>query len=215
LVRFAQRMDFGLVSAALVIDHGGQEPVFLTLGNTPVEFQQSSKNIGNAKRDPVLARLKRLSVPFIYDQDLYAKEDAGDLWEEQARFGYHTGISVGLHLPNDRHFLLGVDRTDPLPADEVKLTQLMGYLQLLAVHAQDAAQRLMRRTPSQPQEVALTKRETEVLRLTMEGLTSVEIADRLGATVATVQFHFANVRRKFEVDSKHQAVLRALSIGLI
>lgn len=214
-MRFGHRLGFGLVSAALVIDHPGQEPVFLTLGNTPTEFIKSSKNVENARRDPVLKQLKRTSTPFIYDRQLYVRAQADDLWEEQARFGYHTGISLGLHLQNDRHFLLGVDRSEPLPSDEVELTQMMSYLQLLAVHAQDAAQRLMRRTPAQPQDVQLTGKEHEVLRLTMEGLNSTAIAERLGCSVATVQYHFGNVRRKFEVDSKHQAVLRALSMGLL
>lgn len=215
LVSFARKLEFELLSAALVTHHSGQAPVFLTLGNTPTEFIQASKNKPNARRDPVLKRLKTLNIPFIYDQQLYAEEGAGDLWEEQARFGYHAGISVGLHLANDRHFLLGVDRSKPLPTDDARLTQLMGYLQLLAVHAQDAAQRLMQRSPLEHDDVSLTPREIEVLRLTMEGMTSTRIAERLSVTVAGVQYHLANVRRKFAVDSKHQAVLRALSMGLI
>lgn len=215
LVRMAEQMDFGLVQAALVLEQPGAEPIFLTLGNTPAKFLAACKDVDNSKRDPVLKRLRQLSVPFIYDQQLYADEGAGDLWEEQAMYGYHTGVSVGLHLPKERHFLLGVDRSSPLPEDDSKLTEIMAGIQLLAVHAQDAAQRLMGRTPTQSENVNLTAREKEILRLTMTGLTSTAISERLNVSLPTVQFHLKNIRTKFNTDSKHQAVLRALSLGII
>lgn len=216
LVRFAGAMDFGLVAAALVVEQAGQEPIFYTLGNTPQAFLDSFRSVEDSKRDPVLRRMRRSSVPFIYDQSLYVEEDAADLWEEQARFGYHTGVSVALHLPEHRHFLLGMDRRDALPADDRHLTRLMADLQLLAVHAQDAALRLLQRAPQPPSsDIHLTERELEVLRLTMAGHTAAAIAERLGISLPTVQWHIANVRHKLGASSKHQAVLKALSLGLL
>jgi len=122
---------------------------------------------------------------------------------------------VGLHLPQDRHFLLGVDRADALPQDDSRLTQLLAQLQLLAVHAQDAALRLMAAKPSEASDVRLTPRETEIMRMTMTGLTAIAIAEKLSISSTAVQFHLVNVRKKFNTNSKHQAVLRALALGLL
>lgn len=215
LVRFAEQMDFGHVSAVLVVDQGPQEPLFLSVGNTPTEYLDTYQSPEESKRDPVLQKLKRLSVPFIYDQELYVAAGAGDVWERQAQFGFRTGLAVGLHLPQDRHFLLGVDRSQQLPRDDAKLTQMLASLQLLAVHAQDAAQRLMAAKPATDSEIRLTARETEVLRMTMDGMTVRAIAEKLALSEAAVQFHLVNVRIKFNTRSKHQAVLRALAAGLL
>ena len=48
---------------------------------------------------------RRQSLPIIWDQGTYTSQGQGDLWEEQARFGYQTGIAMALHLPEGRHFL--------------------------------------------------------------------------------------------------------------
>ena len=216
LIRIANDLDFGIVSAALVVEEHGFAPRFICVGNTPQGFAEAAKNMESSKRDPVLERMKRLSTPFFYDQALYVREGAGDLWEEQAPYGYHTGIAMALHLPGNLHFLLGVDRDKPLPTDDRDLTQLMAYLQLLAVHAQDSAVRLLldegRGHIGAPH---LTDREKEVLRWTMQGKSRTSIAEILGISLDTVKFHLRNVMAKLQTESKHQAVLKAISLGLI
>jgi DNA-binding CsgD family transcriptional regulator len=216
LVRLAGELDFSLVCGTLVVEQPGDEPLFVSVGNVPRDFADSFADPADSKRDPLLKQLKRLSVPVMYDQTTYVNSGAADLWEQQARYGYHTGVAVALHLPNHVHFVLGVDRRDALPRDDTQLTRLMGDLQLVAVHAQDAAIRLLRRDrPVAPEEQELTPRELEVLKLTMEGLTAAQISDRLAISVPTVNFHMRNLREKLGAHSKHQAVLRALRRGLL
>ncbi len=50
---------------------------------------------------------------------------------------------MALHLPEGRHFAFGVERDKPLPSDTGELQRLVADLQLFAVHAQDAAMRLL------------------------------------------------------------------------
>jgi len=143
LVKFANEMNFGIISGALVIEQGVGRAQTFHLGNTPQAFLSTFANTSIGQRDPVMRRLKRLSAPFVYDQSMYVAEQATDLWDLQAPFGYKTGIAMALHLPGGKHFVMGVDRTEPLPDDEVALTRLMADLQLLSVHAQDSAVRLL------------------------------------------------------------------------
>jgi DNA-binding CsgD family transcriptional regulator len=217
LVRFAADMGFGLVTAAMFVERPGpsQRTAIVAIGNTPQAFAEASKNVQDSIRDPVMKRLKRLSIPFIYDQQLYVSEGAADLWEQQASFGYRTGVSVALHLPGQKHFLLGVDRDQPLPIQEDRLTRIMADLQLLAVHAQDAATRLMLPPNGGPSDVRLTSREVEILRWTMEGKSAWAVGEILGVSVHTVNFHLRNVFKKLDAANKHQAVLRAIALGLL
>ena len=216
LVEFAQELDFGIISGSLVIEEPGKRAVFLPVGNTPRAFIEAHRSLDNSLRDPVLKRLKRTSIPFTYDQRLYVADGAPDLWDLQAQFGYRTGVSMALHLPGGMHFLLGVDRDQPLPEDDQEMLRLMGNLQLLAVHAHGAVMRLL--TPEaklQTSQPHLTVSEREVLKWTMEGKTAGVAAQILGVSKHTVTFHIRNACSKLGVSSKHQAVFKAVALGLI
>jgi DNA-binding CsgD family transcriptional regulator len=122
---------------------------------------------------------------------------------------------MALHLPDGKHFQFGVDRDQPLPADPDELQRVVADLQLFAVHAQDSAMRLLLPQAQQPERPALTPRELEVLRWTMEGKTAWEAGALLGITERTVVFHVNNAMHKLGCVSKQQAVLAALRLGLI
>lgn len=216
LIGFAHEMDFGIAAAALVVDQPGEEPSVMSIGNTPKGFEEMQRNAADVRRDPVLKRLKTLSVPFIYDQNLYVNEAAGDLWEQQAPYGYRTGIAVALHLPGHKHFLLGVDRETDLPKEDERLTRLLADLQFLAVHAQDAAQRLLTPPPAGMTDIPkLTPRELDVLRLTRDGKSAWVAGKILAVSENTINYHLQNIHRKMNTSSKHQAVLRAMALGII
>ncbi|MGQ0568721.1 MAG: response regulator [Armatimonadota bacterium] len=79
----------------------------------------------------------------------------------------------------------------------------------------EAAARLMRevRAPESPE--ALTERETDVLRLLAEGKANKEVAQTLRIGEKTVKTHVSNVLAKLGVQSRTQAALYAVRIGLV
>ena len=213
-VRFARQLEFETVSTTLVIDHFLGEPEFITVDNTPPAFRGEFDNNHQARRDPVMQHCKRNSVPIVWDRETYVAAGQGPMWETQARFGYRTGIALALHMPEGRHFLVGVDRDQPLPRADA-LTRMVADLQLFAVYAQEAAQKVL--LPSAPSSdvPALTPREIETLRWTMEGKTAWEVGNILGITERTAVLHANNATHKLGTANKHQAVLKALRLGLI
>ena len=78
-----------------------------------------------------------------------------------------------------------------------------------------AASRLMRevRAPESPE--TLTDRETDVLRLLAEGQANKEIARSLHIGEKTVKTHVSNILAKLGVQSRTQAALHAMRIGLV
>jgi len=215
LIDFSHDFNFGLVNAVVVVEKPGSDALSYSVGNTPKAFAEAAVRAEDIKRDPVIRRLKSMSVPFTYDQSLYVREGASDLWEQQAMFGYNAGIAVALHLRDNKHFLLGVDRDEIIPVDDDDLTPLLASLQLLAVHAQDAALRLLGVSDEEVDVPALTTRELEVLQWTKEGKSAWAVGEILSISENTVNFHLRNVFRKLGSSSKHQAVLRAMALGLI
>ncbi len=216
LVRFANELGFGIISGALVVEQGSGRAATFAFGNTPEAFQATFASTSIGQRDPVMHRMKRLSAPFVYDQSMYVNEQAADLWDVQALFGYKTGIAMALHLPGGKHFFMGVDRDQPLPGDEVVLTRMMADLQLLAVHAQDTALRLLAPQVHGVQLVPhLTDREVEILKWTAEGKSSWAVGQILNISEHNVKYHIKRILVKLEVGSKHQAAAKAKSLGLI
>ena len=215
VVRFTQELGFETVSAMTVVDHGLGRSEFITVDNTPENFVDTFVDPQLGRRDPVMQHCKRHCMPIIWDQSTYIAGGAIDLWEHQAQYGYNTGIAMALHLPEGRHFQIGVDRDRPLPADLGELQRVVADLQLFAVHAQDAALRLLLPTDQQPERPSLTPREIEALNWTMEGKTAWEVGQILGISERTAVLHVNNAMHKLGCVNKHQAVLKALRLGLI
>ncbi|MGH2679896.1 MAG: LuxR C-terminal-related transcriptional regulator [Actinomycetota bacterium] len=61
----------------------------------------------------------------------------------------------------------------------------------------------------------LTRRERQVLELISAGLTTGQIASRIGISPRTVESHVAKVYRKLGVRTRVQAVSRAAALGLV
>jgi DNA-binding CsgD family transcriptional regulator len=213
--RFARRLGFDTYSTLAVSEFTATTPEVVVVHNAPRAYQESFFDGGRGRRDPVTQHCKRASVPIIWNRTTYSGNGAEDLWEHQARFGYATGIAMALHLPEGRHFVFGVDRDRPLPDDQRELQRLVADLQLFAVYAQDSALRLLLSAPNQPERPALTPRELEVLRWTMDGKTAWEVGAILGISERTAVLHVSNAMRKLGCVNKHQAVLKALRLGLI
>lgn len=215
VLQFTRRLGFDTFTAMTVVDHTLGKSEFTSVHNMPTGFEELAVDPLLYRRDPVMQHCKRQSVPIIWDRETYFSQGSGDLWEEQSRFGYSTGISLALHLPEGRHFLLGVDRDQPLPSDAAELQRLVADLQLFAVYAQDAALRLMLPAAQRQERPALTPRELEALRWTMDGKTAWEVGAILGISERTAVLHVNNAMHKLGCINKHQAVLKALRLGLI
>jgi DNA-binding NarL/FixJ family response regulator len=88
---------------------------------------------------------------------------------------------------------------------------------VLTVFARDAA-----REPATPESgkgddliSPLSLRETEVLKLMVDGLSNKEIADRLVIGVSTVRTHVEHILEKLAVSGRTEAAVKAMRRGLI
>jgi DNA-binding NarL/FixJ family response regulator len=73
---------------------------------------------------------------------------------------------------------------------------------------------LAHRPPDEPFEV-LTSRQREVLQLVAEGLTSKDIADRLGVSVKTIESHRAQLMKRLGVSNVPALVRSAIRLGIV
>jgi DNA-binding CsgD family transcriptional regulator len=71
------------------------------------------------------------------------------------------------------------------------------------------------RNGSRRASVALTPRETEVMRCLCEGLGTERIAERLGISPHTASTHIRNIMKKLDVGSRADAIVWAVRYGLL
>jgi DNA-binding CsgD family transcriptional regulator len=87
-------------------------------------------------------------------------------------------------------------------------------LQVIAYSA-FAHLRAGRRAVNDNREIVLTPREREVMRLTADGLTSIEIAERLGMSARTANQHIDNVADKLGTRNRTHTVAEIVRRGLL
>ncbi|MES2618590.1 MAG: LuxR C-terminal-related transcriptional regulator [Bacteroidota bacterium] len=63
--------------------------------------------------------------------------------------------------------------------------------------------------------MGLSKRELEVLQLMSNGLSNIEIAERLFVSLSTVKTHSSNLFQKMDVKRRTQAIEKAKSLNII
>jgi DNA-binding CsgD family transcriptional regulator len=218
LLSFAEDLGFPLCN--VLAAHGVDRPTEPKVGkwaNQPPGWDASLCDPENIRRDPVNQRMKRTQVPFAFDQDFYVRSGAGDMWEETAAFGYHTGIAAVLHLPHGRVFVVGCDRAGPLPRDPNRLMRLLADLQLLTTFVVDRGFDLLlpevRRKETDL--YLLSRRELEVLRWASAGKTAWETGNILSISEHTVNKYVAAAAAKLGCVGKAQTIARAFQQGLL
>lgn len=124
--------------------------------------------------------------------------------------GEPTHESVAEHLRAGAFSMLCVDASaDELTAAIVSLSNGTPFVSTSIVRA------LTSGLVEQPDEdVHVTAREHDVLRLLCEGFSNSEIADRLSVSPNTVRSHLQSLSSKFGVRSRSKLVARAQALGV-
>jgi DNA-binding NarL/FixJ family response regulator len=100
------------------------------------------------------------------------------------------------------------------PADALAAA-LVAAARGLAVLDAGLARAWLRAPEAAPNGEGLTAREREVLALLAEGLANKAIAARLGISEHTAKFHVNAILGKLGVDSRAEAIVRAVRLGLV
>jgi DNA-binding CsgD family transcriptional regulator len=216
VMKFMRRLEFDTMGAGSIVESGTNESMFRTVHNAPRGYLAAFDDVALGRRDPVMQHCRTSSLPIVWNQDTYLAANCMDKWEMQAAYGYKAGIAAVIHLPRGRHFYLGLNRDQALSRDKQQLTRMVADLQLFTVLACEAAFRVLWRETSISSDIGtLTARETECLRWTMEGKTAWEVGKILTISEQTAVRHINNATHKLGCMNKHQAVLKALRLGLI
>lgn len=165
--------------------------------------------------DPTVGHCLISNLPIVWQPEAFATSGGRILYEEACSYGMRTGVTLPIHGPNGEVGLLSL-ASDTAPGEKFTREIAHGMADLTLVRDYAFAASVPFAHPTGGEEVPrLTRRELEVLNWVMAGKSSWEISMITRCSEATVNFHLANVRQKFNVNTRQQAVVKAIALGLL
>ncbi len=148
------------------------------------------------------------SIPFT--------ERARMLFEELRGAGIEGSYFVPIARPGDRPIsMVSFFSANRRRAFDCWIEERAGLLRLVAAAANARMLELERPEPRKSALAPLAPRETETLAWLASGLRVERIAERMGVSGRTVEFHLGNARRKLGAATREEALARAIMLGLI
>lgn len=218
LFALARALGFEQVLVGVVASrHARLEDAFLESNYAP-EWRHHYDEAKLAYVDPTVVHSMSSNLPIVWRPETFgAAPGPRELYEEACGYGIRSGVTFPIHGPNGEFGVISF-ASDGRPNRQ--FAQSLGHflpdLALIRDYVFESSLRFMRARQSGDEDKPhLTPRELEVLNWVMVGKSSWEISRITRCAEATVNFHMANIRQKFKVNTRQQALVRAISLGII
>lgn len=198
--------------------HESQSYVFTTL---PVEWVSHYDQMAYIEIDPRVLKTWDTALPLIWDYDSERGKDpkTDAFLEDAAGFGIGSGVAFALHDPKYERVVVALNSSSPRinTLRRAQITAALGDILLLGTFFHEVfMQRVFERGLAPISRGApLSNRQRECLQLAAHGLSTEDIAYKLGITVRTTQFHFDSIRSKLAAANRQEAVAKAIAEGMI
>ena len=175
---------------------------------------------GYIEVDPRVTKTYNRNVPLVWDATEFTGDAlCRDFLRDAARFGVCSGVAISFRDPDHGRVLVAVD-SRITPMDDARrqfVAMKLGEIVLLAMSFHDFFMaHLVDYEPSLMVRVAsLSPRETQCLEMAANGMTSVDIAIKLGIKPRTANFHFGKIVTKLGVLNRKEAIAMGIARGLI
>ncbi|MDB5962480.1 MAG: hypothetical protein JWP59_3774 [Massilia sp.] len=212
----AESLGFSSVMyAALPSKHANLETSFLQ-SNYSQTWRRRYETEKLHHVDPTVHHCMTSVLPLVWQPEAFSRTEQAAMYEEASGHGIRSGITFPMHGCNGEAGLISfASDMAPGPAFNARLTRYMSELSLVRDYAFEASLPFLRAHSASEPVPHLTRRELEVLKWVMAGKSSWEISRITDCAEATVNFHISNIRQKFNVSTRQQALVKAIALGII
>jgi DNA-binding CsgD family transcriptional regulator len=196
---------------------GSRTYVWTTL---PAEWVQIYDRNAYVEIDPRLTQCWERVTPLIWDQQISgADRRATAFLDHAAQYGVGSGVVVPLRDPLHPLVLVALNSAQRVVGSTrlSAIYSMLGDIVLLASHFHEAfmAGFVDAGLAPRQQGAPLSPRELQCLQFACNGLTSADIAFKLGLAERTVNFHFCNIITKLAAANRGEAIALAVSRRII
>ena len=166
--------------------------------------------------DPIVKHCKNSNMPLIWEQKTFKSRQEIQMHTTAQAYGLHRGIAFPMHGAHAEFAILNLvmNETAKAPLQQA-LDEIISDWALIRDYIFESSKKFTQlQRDSQSEKALLSKREIEFLQLATEGKSSWEMSVICKCTEATVNFHFANIRKKFKVKTRQQAIVKAMRLGI-
>jgi LuxR family quorum-sensing transcriptional regulator LasR len=216
LFSLAQEQGFEKVTFAILGSRHAKLEAAFVHSNFSHEWRQRYDSEKLAYTDPTVRHCLRSTLPVMWTPAIFDAPKERELYEEACGYGLRAGVTFPIHGPSGEVGLVSF-ASDTLPNGRFAsdLEQVMPALALIRDYAFASSLQFVRPPVGADGAPHLTPRELEVLKWVTAGKSSWEISKITNCSEATINFHMANIRQKFNVNTRQQAVVKAISLGLL
>lgn len=216
LFAIADRLGFSQTVYGMVPDKKQPlENAFLRSNYSPA-WRQIYDNEKLHYIDPTVTHCLNSITPLVWAPDTFKSTVQKQFYEEACGYGLRSGIAYPVHGPRGEFGVISfVSDAVATPALTRELKHTLAELALVRDYVFESSLRFLKQTSNSNNEVYLTNRELECLKWAMAGKSSWEISMILNRSEATINFHIANIKQKFQVGTRQQAIVKAIRIGLL
>ncbi len=166
--------------------------------------------------DPTVAHCAAKSIPLIWSPSIFSTCKQKALYEEACSHGLQSGVTLPIHGSNgELGMLCFVSDAKPDKKLMRDVAHSVPALSCLRDYIFDTSLQFMTQPNRIEPVIMLTPRELECLKWCASGKSSWDIGQILRCSASAVDFHFTNIRRKFGVSTRNQAVVKAVRMGII
>lgn len=175
---------------------------------------------GYIEVDPRLTKTYNRNVPYVWDAAEFRDDPlCAAFLRDAERFGVCSGVAISFRDPDHGRVVVALN-SSITPVDDARkafIAARLGDIVLLAMSFHDFFMaHLIDCEPSLMVRVApLSPRESQCLEMAANGMTSVDIAMKLGIKPRTANFHFGKIVTKLGVLNRKEAIAMGIARGLI
>jgi DNA-binding CsgD family transcriptional regulator len=161
------------------------------------------------------------ALPLMWDQVSEGNRSArtDEFLADAAAHGVASGVAFPVYATYPSRNIVALNSPAPVIAKERRdeITRMLGEIVLFGQYFHELFVKgvIERGMKPSSEGAPLSNREKHCLQLASRGLTSAEIANRLGIADRTVHFHFANILSKLAARNRHEAIAKAAGLGLL
>jgi LuxR family quorum-sensing transcriptional regulator LasR len=167
-----------------------------------------------AQIDPTVLHAVTSLRPLVWADEIYSTDAQLEFKEDAASHGLAYGATFPIHSKGGDVALLSLALNHSGPDSRRHVQERLVWGPLIANMAHDAMCRIIKEGRASKRPI-LTKRELEVLKWIGAGKSTWEISRLINISEHGVVFHVRNLLLKFDVASRHQAVIKAIALDLI
>lgn len=166
--------------------------------------------------DPTVTHCLKSALPLIWEPTTFKSTQQKQFYEEACAYGLRSGITYPIHGANGEFGVISfVSDANSDKSFRRDLNHSLAQLALIRDFVFESSIRFIKSAADTDSKIHLTLRELECLKWAMAGKSSWEISMILNRSEATINFHIANIKHKFQVSTRQQAIIKAIRVGLL